>query len=153
MQINDSIPVILAALRHWQRSIEQGHDLSAYADIVDPGALSVDEIDSLCESINTQSQSQPRDVYQVVTLSKAHLSFDDIAVLEWSAGQNMIMESETGFFVKLYEDDSNGAGSANYRDGYSDTLKGIIRWAHDSGYRMIEFDSDGMKLERFPSYE
>jgi len=130
MHTNNSTSIILAALRHWQRSVESGHDLSAYADIVDAGAWSVDDIDSLCERINAHARGQTEDVYQVVALSTAHLSDEDMAVLEQAAGQDMITKRDTGFFVKLYEEDYGGGRSANYRDSYSDTLKGIIRWAY-----------------------
>ena len=61
------------------------------------------------------------------------------------------MGRETGFFIKLYEDEQSE--DVNLYHGYSETIKDIIRWAYESGYRMIEFDCDANVLPQFPVFD
>ena len=44
--------IIIAALRHLQRAIENGDDLTALSDICDFGRVEATAIDEICEGIN-----------------------------------------------------------------------------------------------------
>lgn len=88
------------------------------------------------------------DEYKCVAVSTGHLTENDRDQLhravhgplfpEGPAVGNMIMERDTGWFMKLYgELDANMHGPI-----WSDQLQRLITWAHYAGYRMIEFDGD-----------
>lgn len=140
--------VVLAALRHLQRAVESKEDLSYLSDIIDPESLRHSPIDPLCEEINLGLVEEH---YQVAAMSTSHLTEEDrdalIASIE--QGEQMVLQRQAGFFLKLYAEGS----PENYRHGVSDTLSDIIRWAVQSGYRMIEFDADADVLPQFPVFE
>ena len=94
------------------------------------------------------AQQHDHETYRVLALSTGHLTQEDCQLLEGSSSQ-MIMKRDAGFFVKLYEDDF----LIPYEECYSETFKDIIRWAHQSGYRMIEFDCDAAELDKFTIFD
>lgn len=140
--------VIIAALRHLQRSIEAGENLTAIGDIVELDSLDPKSIDLICEEINLGREEEH---YQVVAMSTSHLTEADRDSLLGAVGQRdqMVLQRDTGFFVKLFVDETE----SNFRHGDSETIKNIIRWAHRSGYQMIEFDCDAAVLPRFPVFD
>lgn len=94
------------------------------------------------------------DEYRAIALSTAHITEADRDELAAAAtdGDTMVLMRESGFFIKLYEETEDGDGQSNYRHGVSESIKQIIRWAYNAGYRMIEFDSDAPFLEGFQTY-
>lgn len=144
----NKVSVVLAALRHFQGAIEAGEDLSYLSDIVDLDSLNHHEIDPLCEEINL---GRAEEHYQVVAMSTGHLTEKDRDALAEavSDGDQMALQRQSGFFLKLFDEES----PRNYRHGHSETIKDIIRWAHQSGYRMIEFDCDAQVLPQFPVFD
>lgn len=88
--------------------------------------------------------------YQTVCMAIEHLTRADIDILSLAAqsDEQMVFKRDTGFFVKLYEE-----FEYNLDPGASETIKEIVLWAHQAGYRMIEFDQDAQTTDRFPIYE
>ncbi len=144
----NKVSVVLAALRHFQGAIEAGEDLLYLSDIVDLDALNHPEIDQLCEEINIGREAE---FYRVVAMSTGHLTEEDRDKLAEAVndGDQMVLQRESGFFLKLFNKESPG----NYRHGHSETIKDIIRWACQSGCRMIEFDCDAPTLPQFPVFD
>ena len=105
----------------------------------------------LNQGMNQHSESASFEEYKVVAMSTSHLTEEDrdLLVEAVNDADQMVLERETGFFIKLFDEEV----PHNYRHGHSETIKDIIRWAHDSGYRMIEFDSDAEVLNQFPVFE
>ena len=60
----------------------------------------------------------------------------------------MVLERDTGFFVKLYSDEPD----MNINPKYSDSLVQIINWAQQTGHRMIEFDGDADAHSEFMTH-
>ena len=92
------------------------------------------------------------ETYNVLALSTAHLSPEDLDILQKEAedpDEWMVMSREPGFFIKLYCDDTE----KNLRDGYSDTIIEIIKYACTKGFQMIEFDRDAAVCGKFPTYD
>ncbi|MDC8832834.1 DUF5983 family protein [Alteromonas gilva] len=80
-----------------------------------------------------------------------HLTPNDIEQLRNLAARDdfqMVMERDTGFVVKLYEEVEDFAG-----EPYSCNLLGLLMSAHQAGFRMVEFDSDATILEDVPSFD
>ena len=99
----------------------------------------------------TDHDSSPIEEYKVVAMSTAHLTEEDRDALVDAAndGDQMVLQSQNDFFIKLNTEESQ----SNYRHGHSETIKDIIRWAHQSGYRMIEFQCSGQVLPQFPVFD
>lgn len=88
--------------------------------------------------------------YRCLCLSTAHLTKNDVGVLEELAGKKadqMIFERDSGFFIKLYEE-----SEYNQREGMSAGYHKIIEYALAKGFRMIEFDCDVEALDIFESH-
>ena len=102
---------------------------------------------------------EERDCYSAIAISNNALTTDDFKLLinvgkltkEERAAlpydspldrlSNMMMERDTGFFIKLYEEREYvesmfGALAPDYHN-----VKKLCLSAHDAGYRMVEFDS------------
>ncbi|MEE8056408.1 MAG: hypothetical protein V3T17_01035 [Pseudomonadales bacterium] len=65
-----------------------------------------------------------------------------------NGGELMVQKRQSVFFLKLLEEEPQ----SNFRHGHSKTIKDIIRWAYQSGYRMIEFDCGAKVLPQFPVF-
>ena len=104
------------------------------------------------------------EVYSVLVLSTAHITKEDADVLHSITHRhpyilnhpfaNMIMERDTGYFMKLYEEEYLNDLAAypkvmaeNMR--FSTALQKIITYAYSEGHRMIEFDRDAEKYPEF----
>jgi len=110
------------------------------------------ELEDHTAQINTDSKGiAPTEDYKVVVLSTAHLTEEDRDALAEAVadGEQMVLQRETGFYLKLYPEDTPD----NFRHGHSDSIKNIIRWAHQAGYRMIEFDCDAAVMQGFPVFD
>lgn len=85
------------------------------------------------------------DKYQCIGVSTSHLTSDDKDKLSLTAdGEcNMIMERDTGFFIKLYEETEY---THNLCDNLSQEAQDVIMACHAAGFRMIEFDCDADEL-------
>lgn len=91
--------------------------------------------------------------YKAAALSTAHLTQNDVSELQKLAGSDpMIMERDTGVFIKLYCGSEEGM-AANFRPQFSDELKRIIRVLLSRGYQMIEFDADAEESDDFPIHD
>jgi hypothetical protein len=96
-----------------------------------------------------------KDQFKAICLSTAHLTKEDYDLLGSLAcehGESMHMDRDTGFFIKLYEEDGSDE-SLNTRKDYSGSLNRIVREAAEAGFRMIEFDCDAEVCEAFPTFE
>jgi hypothetical protein len=90
--------------------------------------------------------------YRVIGLSTEHLAdYDRIFLDRYAADPdcNMVMERDTGWFIKLFDDDVTP--NLEYH-GISESLKHIILSAWVSGFRMIEFDMDAPVNQALPIF-
>lgn len=92
------------------------------------------------------------ETYQTIAVSTQHLSrHDDLALSAAAQGvgktDNMIMERDTGYFIKLYLDEDGE--NLNHRPQLSLGANMVIAWAHAQGFQMIEFDCDAEPLKHF----
>ncbi len=89
------------------------------------------------------------DDYKVLPLTIEILSDADVKTMQHASkyardpmgtlqnvGAGMILERDTGFFVKLYAE----AGYNNF--GLSEAAQEVLEIAHKAGYLMVEFDRD-----------
>lgn len=90
------------------------------------------------------------ETYSVLATSTGHITLADNGALK-SAGfkTNMVMTRNTGYFIKLDQDNK----AANIRDDYSYSLKKLIEFAFEQGFGMIELDCDAEVLEGFDLYD
>lgn len=90
------------------------------------------------------------ETYNAVALSTSHITEDDNGALRVASFQgNMVMERESGFFIKLYMDEP----AHNFREDYSESLKNVIRFAFDNDFQMIELDSDAEAIEELDQHD
>lgn len=93
------------------------------------------------------------ETYRCVCLSLKHITKEDslrISQLSQSTlpEHGMIMERDTGFFIKLYEI----TGSNYYRE-LSERVNRLLMWARSMGFRMVELDIDAPDLEEFKTFD
>jgi len=84
--------------------------------------------------------------FKALVLSTGHLTEADRDTLVEAMndpGEPMIMGRDTGFFVMLYDDQDSNIGAFVTDHNLSTTFMIIIGYAHNKGYRMIQFDADG----------
>lgn len=88
--------------------------------------------------------------YKVVAMNTAHLSGADrdALVKATSDSEHMVFQYDTGFLVKLFDDEVASSLSSDY----SSNLKAIVQAAYEADYRMIEFDEDAPVLNQFPTF-
>ena len=90
------------------------------------------------------------ETYQVIALSTSHIEEDDTGALRIAAFQtNMVMERESGFFIKLYMNDLAG----NLRGDYSPSLCKVIEFAFNNDFQMIELDSDAEAIPELEQHD
>lgn len=104
----------------------------------------------------TQQFKAHRDTYSCIGINICHLGDDDKHTLDCAFSGEMVMERDTGWFVKLYEFDEKEEGGtlesffkATYK-GITPTLLTIFCEAYSAGYRLIEFDMDALVIEGLP---
>ena len=90
------------------------------------------------------------ETYQVIALSTSHIEEDDTGALRIAAFQtNMVIERESGFFIKLYMNDLAG----NLRGDYSPSLCKVIEFAFNNDFQMIELDSDAEAIPELDQHD
>ena len=87
----------------------------------------------------------PRESYQVLGLSTAHLyvNEDDVVEMCKLLETNMVRERDTGWFFKFYEEPENMVGQI---EGFSAPVRALLVQCHQEGYRMVEFDRDAEQV-------
>lgn len=112
-------------------------------------------IETYGQLLETAEATPEVEEYMTVAMSTAHLTKEDLDALEAAEREDdqMVLKRESGYFIKLYDVCDEEGVERNYRHGHSDTIKDIIRWALESGYRMIEFDGDATVMAQFPTFE
>ena len=81
-----------------------------------------------------------QETYTVLVLSTGLLTVADQFTLNALVEENMVMRRDTGYFVKLYEEEEYNQASYGI---LSKAVRTIILESHKLGFRMIEFDRDG----------
>ncbi|MFA0809315.1 DUF5983 family protein [Microbulbifer epialgicus] len=105
----------------------------------------------LCNFQVTEEKDCQEENYKVVAISTGHLSIEDRDTLieAGNNGDQMVMQRDSGFFLKLFEDETLNRG----RFGNSETMENIIQWAYKANYRMIELDSCAEAVPHFPIFD
>jgi hypothetical protein len=85
--------------------------------------------------------------YRCVAVSTAHLTAAAKDCLSLEVASNMVMDRDTGWFVKLYDDWPSNAWTDEPH------LLVILFWAWNNNYRLIEFDADALELDQFVTFE
>lgn len=150
--------LVLAAIRHLERDLRDGRDVSYLGEIADPGQLRCANLGDLGDKLNlgnielSTSPGEGVETYTAVALSTAHLTAQDLIALQSkSGGSTMVMERDTGFFIKLYC--CEVASVSNTDEHYSEHLNAIVTWAADQGFQLVEFDCDAPAVNLFPCFE
>lgn len=150
--------LVLAAIRHLERDLRDGRDVSYLGEIADPGQLRCANLGELGDKLNfgdvalSESPGKGVETYRTVALSTAHLTAQDLVALQSkSGGSTMVMERDTGFFVKLYCCEETEITNTDER--YSDHLNAILAWAVEQGFQLVEFDCDAPAVDLFPCFE
>ncbi len=92
-----------------------------------------------------------RDRYSVLGVCTNHLKPEDMVLLDALSKPkdfNMISKRDTGWLVKLHDDESS---SENYEE-FSDEFNFIVKSAHKANYRMVEFDCDASEHDVFVKF-
>jgi hypothetical protein len=85
------------------------------------------------------------DKYACIALSTSHLTQNDKDKLTNTATTDcgMIMERDTGYFIKLYVDKEY---TLYLIDNLSQEAQDVIMACHNAGFQLIEFDRDADEL-------
>lgn len=75
------------------------------------------------------------DQFRCIGVSTAHLTEDCKQALSFATHSNMVFERDTGWIVKLYDEDKY-----NHEMPLTPRIKSIMKTALKAGFRMIEFD-------------
>ncbi len=98
-----------------------------------------------------------KDSYQCIGVNLDHLKEDDKHALDCMTSDSMVMERDTGWFVKLYEkDDESKSVEELYKQMYpgaTDNLLSIMCASYRAGFRLIEFDADALHIDVFPVFD
>ena len=107
----------------------------------------------------TEQFKAHRDVYSCIGINIAHLGDEDKHTLDCAFSGEMVMERDTGWFVKLYEFDKKEEGGTletfftELYQGITPTLLTIFCEACQAGYRLIEFDMDALIVKDLPVFD
>lgn len=106
----------------------------------------------------TQQFKAHRDTFSCIGINICHLSEDDKHTLDCAFSGEMVMERDTGWFVKLYEfDEKEEDGTLEdfftvLYQGITPTLLTIFCEAYQAGFRLIEFDMDALIVKDLPVF-
>lgn len=157
-EVKATTDLVLAAIRHLERDLRDGRDVSYLGEIADPEQLRCANLGGLGDKLNlggielAESPGDGIETYRAVALSTAHLTAQDLVALQGKSGANtMVMERDTGFFVKLYCCEE--ADITNTDEHYSEHLNAILVWAVEQGYQLVEFDCDAPATDLFPCFK
>jgi hypothetical protein len=90
------------------------------------------------------------DQYKTIGISVNHVSEADresLSELAIDESCGMVLERDTGWFIKLYDE-----SDSNNRHSISDDLKSLLESCLSAGYRMVEIDCDAKIYESLPTY-
>jgi hypothetical protein len=104
-----------------------------------------------------------REQYSCLAVSTSHIKESDAKMLQHLADSepnvcDMIMARESGFFIKLYEEEDEYLDDPEYEHlNYYSTLSheanALIELAYRAGYRLIELDCDARRYPNLPMFE
>lgn len=96
------------------------------------------------ESVCQQNQFEAHpDRYTCIGINLNHLTEDDKHTLDCHLPNSMVMERETGWFVKLYQPDIAASVEEFYTAKYPGITLNLLKifcGAYRAGFRLIEFD-------------
>lgn len=95
--------------------------------------------------------TKTEDTYKAIGIYIGHLSKPDreaLKELSEDGEVTMVMERDTGFFVKLYDE-----AKYNVYGELSDLANNILAFAYEAGFRMIEFDCDATAYDCLPCFD
>lgn len=97
------------------------------------------------------------DQYKVIGINTCHIrqsDADTLTMLGEDPCVPMILERDTGAFVKLYPDmkDEKRVLEVDY-PGFSEAFYHVLAQAKLAGYTMVEFDNAAAEYEMLPQYE
>lgn len=97
------------------------------------------------------------DQYKVIAINTCHILQSDAESLTmWGEDPSvpMILERDTGAFVKLYPDmvDEKRVLEVDY-PGFSDAFYHVLAQAKLAGFTMVEFDNAAAAYETLPSFD
>lgn len=100
-----------------------------------------------------KAKAMGAETYPVLALSTGHMTFKDSQYLDVLAntGSNMVMTRESGYFIKLYAGEDELEMNLNVH--YSPFLTRVITFAYESGFELIEFDTDAPVIEEFTVHD
>lgn len=84
-----------------------------------------------------------QDTYACIAVSTSHFTESDLAKLSATTSSNMIMERDTGFFIKLYNEKEY---NQDLCDNLTHTAQDVIMACHEAGFRLIEIDNAADEL-------
>lgn len=97
------------------------------------------------------AMSTKAEQYKCIAMSTGHLSEAAKAALteaatktvrgEGGGGGGMVMERDTGWFVKMYSADDCAPNETMF-PGFPDDLEAIFGACREAGYQLVEFDAD-----------
>lgn len=124
--------------------VKEGHELDA-----DAADAAIDMIKNLSRYLNLNGlEPTLTDTYQVVALNTSHLPESEIGSVCQSNSGMALIRSE-GVFIKLYEELEE---TIELWSAYP-VLTEILKWAHQKGFRMVEFDQAAPELDQFTVFE
>ena len=91
---------------------------------------------------NLMQSMRHHEQYKTLCISTGDLGVQDLHNLKHIDSQ-MVMERDTGFFIKLYDEEEYNMDEFQ---GLDWKTKVIINAARDAGFRMIEIDCDADRL-------
>jgi GT2 family glycosyltransferase len=98
-----------------------------------------------------------KDAYQCICINLSHLKDDDKHALDCMTQESMVMERDTGWFVKLYEVDGEPKSVEEcYKQMYpgaTDNLLSILCAVYRAGFRLIEFDIDALLVDELRVFD
>lgn len=92
--------------------------------------------------VPVREMQEAHDQYSCIAISTNALTDVDKGRLSVIAGNGMVFERSTGFFIKLYEETEYVLDMLGSLPGGAHNIDKLLLNAHKAGYRMVEFDCD-----------
>lgn len=125
--------------------------LEALHDSGDVGRAVFDQLEQLKRfqvehqpyiDVPVREMQEASDQYACIAISTNALTEADKGRLSIIAGNGMVFERSTGFFIKLYEETEYVLDMLGSLPGGVHNIDKLLLNAHKAGYRMVEFDCD-----------
>lgn len=103
-------------------------------------------------SLTIKELSKSGDQYKAIGVSTQHLTASDreqIEILAKSNDYNTILHRETGWIVKLYETEEKVRSLIPLSETFHQLASSVL----NAGFRLIEFDLEGLEYEHLPLFE